>query len=141
MLPPMERTKPLEGTSRVSDAVIHFLFLTRPFRLSRFCSTPVSPSLFPGLHSIFHKMYQGGLPATLPGDKLQPVLKVGGGHQIHLVPVFCGCIWWLGGRVVSVLDSGAESPGSNRSRDAVLGKLFTSIVPLFTKQQNWYQPS
>ena len=27
--------------------------------------------------------------------------------------------------------------GSNRSRDAVLGKLFTPIVPLFTKQQNW----
>ena len=26
---------------------------------------------------------------------------------------------WLGSRVVSVLDSGAESPGSNRSRDAV----------------------
>ena len=25
--------------------------------------------------------------------------------------------------------------GSNRSRDAVLGKLFTPIVPLFTKQQ------
>jgi len=27
--------------------------------------------------------------------------------------------------------------GSNRSRDAVLGKLFTPIVPLFTKQRNW----
>jgi len=30
--------------------------------------------------------------------------------------------------------------GSNRSRDSrvtVLGKLFTPIVPLFTKQQNW----
>jgi len=26
---------------------------------------------------------------------------------------------------------------SNRSREAVLGKLFTPIVPLFTKQQNW----
>jgi len=26
---------------------------------------------------------------------------------------------------------------SNRSRDAVLGKLFTPVVPLFTKQQNW----
>ena len=26
---------------------------------------------------------------------------------------------WLGSRVVSVLDSGAEDPGSNRSRDAV----------------------
>ena len=39
--------------------------------------------------------------------------------------------------MVSVLDSGAEGPGSNRSRDAVvgLGKLFTPIVPLFTKQQ------
>ena len=30
-----------------------------------------------------------------------------------------------------------KSPGSNRSRDAVLRKLFTPIVPLFTKQQNW----
>ena len=27
--------------------------------------------------------------------------------------------------------------GSNRSRDAVLGKLFTPILPLFPKQQNW----
>ena len=48
---------------------------------------------------------------------------------------------WLGSQVVSVLDSGAEGPGSNRSRDAVLGKLLTPIVPLFTKQQNWQQPS
>jgi len=34
-----------------------------------------------------------------------------------------------------------KGPGSNRSRDAVrltvLGKLFTPIVPLFTKQQSW----
>jgi len=45
---------------------------------------------------------------------------------------------WLGSRVVSVLDSGAEGPGLNRSGDAVgLGKLFTPIVPLFTKQRNW----
>ena len=28
-------------------------------------------------------------------------------------------ISWLGSRVVSVLDSGAEGPGSNRSSDAV----------------------
>ena len=27
---------------------------------------------------------------------------------------------WLGSRVVSVLDSGAEGPGSNRSRGAVV---------------------
>ena len=45
----------------------------------------------------------------------------------------------LGSRVVSVLDSGAEGPGfksqSRRCRVTVLGKLFTPIVHLFTKQQ------
>ena len=55
-------------------------------------------------------------------------------------------IWWrLGSRVVGVLDSGAEGPGfesqPRRCRVTVLGKLFTPIVPLFTKQRNWYQPS
>ena len=45
-----------------------------------------------------------------------------------------------------MLDSGGEEgPGSNfksqsrRCRVTVLGKLFTPIVPLFTKQQNWWQ--
>ena len=41
-------------------------------------------------------------------------------------------IGWLGSRVVSVLDSGAEEPGfksqSRRCRVTVLGKLFTLIV-------------
>jgi len=40
-----------------------------------------------------------------------------------------------------VLDSGAEQPGfksqPRRCRVTVLGKLFTPILPLFTKQQNW----
>ena len=48
---------------------------------------------------------------------------------------------WLGSRVVSMLDSGAEGHGFNsqprRCRVTVLGKLFTPIVPLFTKQRNW----
>jgi len=48
---------------------------------------------------------------------------------------------WLGSRVVSVLDSGAERPGlksqPRRCRVTVLGKLFTPIVPLFTKQRSW----
>jgi len=48
---------------------------------------------------------------------------------------------WLGSRVVSALDSGAEGPGFKsqlrRCQVTVLGKLFTPIVPLFTKQQNW----
>jgi len=34
-----------------------------------------------------------------------------------------------------------KGPGSNRSHDAVLGKLFTPIVPQLAKQQNWQQPS
>ena len=48
---------------------------------------------------------------------------------------------WLDSRVVSMLDSGAEGhrfkSQPRRSRVTVLGKLFTPIVPLFTKQQNW----
>ena len=48
---------------------------------------------------------------------------------------------WLGSRVVSVLDSGVEGPGfksqSRHCRVPVSGKLFTPIVQLFTKQQNW----
>ena len=48
---------------------------------------------------------------------------------------------WFGSRVVSVLDSGTVGPGfksqSRRCRVTVLGKLFTPIVPLFTKQRNW----
>ena len=48
---------------------------------------------------------------------------------------------WLGSRVVSVLDSGAVGPRfksqPRHCRVTVLGKLFTPIVPLFTKQQNW----
>ena len=47
----------------------------------------------------------------------------------------------LGSRVVSVQDSGAEAPGfksqPRRCRVTVLHKLFTSIVRLFTKQQDW----
>ena len=43
--------------------------------------------------------------------------------------------------MVSVLDSDAEGPGFKsqplRGWVTVLGKLFTPIVPLFTKHQNW----
>ena len=47
----------------------------------------------------------------------------------------------LSSRVVSVLDSGAEGPGfKSQPRVTVLGKLFTPIVPLFTKQRNGSSP-
>ena len=48
---------------------------------------------------------------------------------------------WLGIRVFSVPDSGAEGLGfksqSRRCRVTVFGKLFTPIVPLLTNQRNW----
>jgi len=83
-----------------------------------------------------------GLASTVP--------KVSGLISVYSVPPSpkksCTILlWWLGSRVVSVLDSGAEGPGfksqSRRCRVTVLGKLFTPIVLLFTKQQNWQQPS
>jgi len=47
----------------------------------------------------------------------------------------------LGSRVVSMLDSGTEGPGFKAQprccRVTILGKLFTPILPLFTKQQHW----
>jgi len=39
--------------------------------------------------------------------------------MMHLIWYRLPTSGWLGRRVVSVLDSGAEGPGSNRSRDAV----------------------
>jgi len=65
--------------------------------------------------------------------------------RVSVVIVLIDQSGWLGSRVVSVLDSGAEGPGfksqPRRCRVTVLGKLFTPIVPLFTKQQNWQHPS
>ena len=53
----------------------------------------------------------------------------------------CCVVGWLDSRVVSVLDSGTEGPAfksqSRRCQVTVLGKLFTPIVPLFTKLRYW----
>jgi len=55
-----------------------------------------------------------------------------------VVVVVVFVVFWA---LVNVLDSGAEGPGFKsqlrRCRVTVFGKLFTSIVPLFTKQRNW----
>jgi len=68
-------------------------------------------------------------------------------HQMASVLSVRRFVWktpklgWLGSRVVTVLDSGTEGPGlksqPRRCRIAVLRKLFTPIVPLFTKQRTW----
>ena len=69
-----------------------------------------------------------------------------GGDVVRLASQwFCSAEFSGSSRVVSVLDSGAVGPEfksqSRRCRVTVLGELFTPIVPLFTKQQNWQQPS
>ena len=72
------------------------------------------------------------------GQYLWPLQRSlsGGAVKRNLLSVL-----WLGSRVVSVLHTGAEGPRfksqSRRCRVTVLGKLFTPIVPLFTKQRNW----
>jgi len=52
---------------------------------------------------------------------------------------------WLGSRVVIVLDSDAVGTWfksrPRRCLVTVLGKLFTPVVSLFTKQRNWYWPT
>jgi len=49
------------------------------------------------------------------------------------------------GLVAAAPATSAEGPmfksQSRRCQVTVLGKLFTPIVPVFTKQQNWQQPS
>jgi len=53
--------------------------------------------------------------------QIQPSVNYLGFYIIQAgrLPLLSASEGWLGSRVVSVLDSGAESPGSNRSRDAV----------------------
>jgi len=58
------------------------------------------------------------------------------GHTWILLYVIDHVVRCMGGSVaewVSVLYSGAEGPEFK----SFVGKLFTPIVPLFTKQQNW----
>jgi len=89
--------------------------------------------MFPRWRVIASRVDHSVGPHFVPGQSIT---------MITAISVFVIIInGWLGSRVVSVLDSGAEGPGSNsqsrRCRVTVLGKLFTPIVPLFTKQQNW----
>jgi len=72
----------------------------------------------------------------VPGALRVPPKQIKGRENLFEVVTYV--TGWLGSRVVSVLDSVAEGPGfksqSRRCRVTVLRKLFTPIVPLFTKQ-------
>ena len=90
----------------------------------------------------------GNNPLSHVWDKLLLATESAGSEvktSMLLVALYIFCyvilIGFLGIRVVSMLDLGAEKPGfksqSRRCRVTVLGKLLTPTVPLFTKQQNW----
>ena len=63
---------------------------------------------------------------------MRDAAAVGGNGDDDLVMMIIVFATWLGNRVVSVLDSGAEGPWfksqSRRCQVTVLGKLFTPIV-------------
>jgi len=103
--------------------------------------------LMPPKQRIHHKMGKSSLETgRIAGGfftghrSLQLAARIRLPTAVYTMPTYT-VRWWLGSRVVSVLDSGAERPGfksqSRRCRVTVLGKLFTPTVPLFTKQQNW----
>ena len=62
-------------------------------------------------------------------------------HFFLFLSVWIDCVAQGGSIAEWMLDSGAEGPGfksqPRRCLATVLGKLFTPIVPLFTKQKNW----
>ena len=95
-------------------------------------------------HSVF---LQDGCPSCRPTNSVK-ALKAPSTEGTVWVP-YVIIKWlitgWLSSWVVSMLDSGAEGPGlkskPRHCRATVLSKLFTPIVPLFTKQRNWQQPS
>ena len=90
-------------------------------------------------------------PAPLARDLDSLVAAAGRASARRIPPAVIMTAYWytatgrLGSRVASVLDSGTVGPGfksqPRRCRVTVLGKVFTPIVPLFTKQQNWQQRS
>jgi len=78
---------------------------------------------------------------TNVGDDRMANVRKGNQPAKNLQQLLLTTPGWLGSRVISTLNTDAEGPGFKsqlqRSRVTVLGKLFTPIVPLFTKQQNW----
>jgi len=121
----------------------------RTVRSVLFTRWPASPSL--GKRNVIHKTEVDNV--SQHHNKRKKWLKLDGHVGVEmseqtdtqsdtLITMFRSSIpGWLGSRVVGVLDSSAVGPGFKsqwrRCPVTVVGKLFTPIVPLFTKQQNW----
>jgi len=112
------------------------LFLSLPFSALPFPSLTLPPCNQPS------ERCRLPLSTACPG-RVRP-LRLSmhfGGKTTGVFVLVYSRVGWLGSRVDSVLDSGAEGPGfksqPRRCRVTVLGKLFTPVVLLFTKQRNW----
>jgi len=118
--------------SRHGELYVLLLFLIHLFIL--FLTIPVRPIISKSTGPIFTK-FSRLIELWLRVINLKFVFR-----SLKGIAVATNLYGWLGSRVVSVLDSGAERPAfksqSRRCWVTVLGKLFTPIVPLFTKQQN-----
>ena len=100
-------------------------------------------------HPAWSKIYSNVLTLTVSRTYYVPLSIVNLTRTLTYIPtdierddlVYLLVPGWLGSRVFSMLDSGAIRHGfksqPRRCRVTVLSKLFTPIVPLFTKQRNW----
>ena len=89
-----------------------------------------------------HSIFTGQMLFLTPNQQCQSTEGSAASVTIGHILMQKQCLQgWLGSRLVSVLDSGTVVLGfKSQSRCcpvAVLGKLFTPIVPLFINQQNW----
>ena len=129
--------------------IIPVQHVRRPELFKNLCLSLVSgvPHFFLGLHPcvsphayLTNRISNFTLPTAVAlaysdGDAMRYV------RHVLWITLCSRCL--PGSRVVSVLDSGAVEPGFKsqprrcRGGLTVLGKLFTPIVPLFTKQRNW----
>jgi len=86
--------------------------------------------LFSGLRRFVYLVLRGAGRRAEPTQDVDDAYNLQCSTMIHY--------WWLGSRVVSVVNSGAEGPGfksqPRRCWVTVLGKLFTPIVSLSVHQ-------
>jgi len=114
-----------------------YLYLTLPYRTRTLVGSQVASQTQPSAYCSNEREWRKSpLPAIVFGT------RYGDAPCYSCTNLFAYLnTAWLGSRVISVLNSGAQGHGfksqPRRCRVTVLGKLSTPIVPLFTKQRNW----
>ena len=96
---------------------------------------------FVDIDNEFNFIFAAGYVAICVGVVVAAAGALGIAGSVYDNLCILGTVRSLASRVVSVLDSGTEGPGFKSQPQccwvAVSGKLFTPIMPLFTKPRNW----